>query len=336
MVVKMVDSVSIDSDDARILRALQIAPRAPFAVVGSTLGLSEVTVARRWRRMVDGGVARVAGALDTAALGRSQWLVQMECGPGAAPDMAAALVRRADVPFVATTGNDHLTFIVTARTHEQRQELLTVRIPSTRAAVRQESVMVLHRFDLDRGAAWTALGGVLDDSEEQALGAHATMPRSTTRGLPALEPNDHRLLATLAEDGRASLVELAASVGSTSGQVARRLDRLTASGAVRVRTSITEAAIGGYIAAILRLRVRPSAVRAIGTALVTSPSVSGVLATTGPTQLTACTRSDDLESLFAFATDTVGAHAGVEGVEVTPVLEYHKIDGHRVRDGLFR
>ncbi|OPG07501.1 hypothetical protein B1R27_13510 [Streptomyces sp. GKU 895] len=57
----MTESASVQPDDVRIIRALQIAPRASFAAIATALGLTEGTVNRRYRRLRADGVIRVAG-----------------------------------------------------------------------------------------------------------------------------------------------------------------------------------------------------------------------------------------------------------------------------------
>ncbi|WP_181781755.1 Lrp/AsnC family transcriptional regulator, partial [Pseudonocardia pini] len=78
----MEDSVVLDPEDLRIIRALQVDPRVPFAAMASVLGLSEPTVSRRYARLRRKGVLRVTGVVDPGALGQSRWLVRLRCRPG--------------------------------------------------------------------------------------------------------------------------------------------------------------------------------------------------------------------------------------------------------------
>lgn len=56
--------------DLAIVNALQIQPRAPWALVGQALGVDAVTAARRWKRLTDSGAAWVDGYLVPTADGR--------------------------------------------------------------------------------------------------------------------------------------------------------------------------------------------------------------------------------------------------------------------------
>ncbi|MCW2508709.1 MAG: Transcriptional regulator, AsnC family, partial [Modestobacter sp.] len=51
----------IDAIDRRIVHAMQTDGRAPFSRLATVLGVSEQTVARRWRRLRADGVVRVLG-----------------------------------------------------------------------------------------------------------------------------------------------------------------------------------------------------------------------------------------------------------------------------------
>src|SRR4051812_31328337 len=71
----MTESAAVQPDDVRVIRALQVAPRASFASIAAALGLTEGAVSRRYRRLRADGVVRVAGVVDPGALGQSKWLV---------------------------------------------------------------------------------------------------------------------------------------------------------------------------------------------------------------------------------------------------------------------
>src|ERR1700722_4931302 len=52
----------ISDDDALLIDALQIAPRASWAALSEHLGVSSVTVAKRWQRLAEEGLAWVTVA----------------------------------------------------------------------------------------------------------------------------------------------------------------------------------------------------------------------------------------------------------------------------------
>ena len=63
--------------DRQIIHALIIDGRAPFSRIAAVVGVSEQTVARRYRRMHAAGVVRVVGLPDSQRLGQSDWVVRL-------------------------------------------------------------------------------------------------------------------------------------------------------------------------------------------------------------------------------------------------------------------
>ena len=72
----------LDDLDGKIIQGLQIDPRAGFSAIGDVLGVSEQTVARRFRRLRADGLIRVIGLVSLAHLGQSEWVVRVTCQPG--------------------------------------------------------------------------------------------------------------------------------------------------------------------------------------------------------------------------------------------------------------
>ena len=87
---QMQGSVLLSPSDEQIVRALQLHPRAPFSLIGEVIGLSEQTVARRYRRLQRAGLLRVTAGFHPRALGRTLWIVRVRCRPEGAQAVAAA------------------------------------------------------------------------------------------------------------------------------------------------------------------------------------------------------------------------------------------------------
>lgn len=299
----------------RILHALRVEPRAGFASLGTSIGRSEAAVARRYRRLERDGIVRVVGVVDTGALGRSRWWVRMRCRPEAVSGIAAALAARDDVPWVAVTGSGELTCFVAARSHEQRDDLLAVRLPRTRAVLELDSAMVLHRFGAAAGPA------------EAGSAAGQDPVRLTAQ--------DDALLAALAVDGRLALADLARASGLTAGRAGRRLQALQSRGVLGIGLETADAAFGIRAPAVVRVRAHPARLRSAGEALARLPEAASVDATTGERNLHVVLRCRDLEHLFAVVTDGIGAVDGVQDAAVSPLLEQVAQAGLRLDDGAF-
>lgn len=333
----MAESAPVGSEDVRIIRALQIAPRASYASIAAALGLTEGAVARRYRRLRAEGLVRVAGVVDPGALGQSRWLVRLRCRPGSVAAIADALAKRDDVSWVSLgAGGSEVTCAVRSRTREQRENLLGQRLPRTAAVVDIQVSAMLRQFLGGRGHYWTALRGTLTPQQESMLGGDGA-PFSeapvVAREAVRLTPEDERMLDALAADGRASLVDLAAAADLTPGRASRRLQALLRRRVVHIDVEIAAAALGSHAQAGLWLRVHPSAVKKVGRALAQEPEIAFAAAVSGPFHIHAVALCRDLDALFEFTSDRVGSLPGLQSTEVSPVLRQVKQAGTRVCDG---
>ncbi|UOZ09945.1 Lrp/AsnC family transcriptional regulator [Amycolatopsis sp. WQ 127309] len=324
----MAESVAALPEDVRLLRALQIAPRASFAAIAEALGLTEAAVGRRYRRLRADGIVRVAGIVDPGALGQSKWLVRLRCRPGSVAAIADALAKREDVSWVALcAAGAEITCAVRSRTREQRDDLLGRQLPRTAAVLDIQAAAMLRQFMGGRGHYWAALRGTLTPEQEAALGAVGepfTEAPVVAREPVRLTPGDERLLAVLAEDGRASLVDLAAAADLTPGRASRRLQMLLERRAVHIDVELAATALGYHAGANLWLRVHPSAVKTLGRALARLPEIAFAAAVTGPHNLHAVAHCRDLDELFEFTSDQIGSLPGLQSMEVSPLLRHVK------------
>ncbi|WP_433801233.1 Lrp/AsnC family transcriptional regulator [Actinomycetospora sp. CA-084318] len=317
-------------DDLRILRALQLAPRAPFATIAAVLGLSEASLSRRHGRMRRAGVLHVAGVVDPGAFGQTQWLVRLRCRPGSAAAIAESLALRGDVGWVAlSAAGTEVTCVVRSRSTEAREDLLEKRLPRTAAVLDLEVAVLMRKFAGGRGEYRTVFDGVLTPEQEVALGGvdEAVVEKSAVSDVGPLQDGDEALLDALVRDGRASHVDLASATGLTPGRAARRLADLVGRRVVHFHLELAPAALGLDVGANLWLHVHPSQVRAVGRALAALPQVGFALAVSGRTNLHALVHCHDVDELFELTSDRVGSLPGVDGVEVSPVLRHVKQSG---------
>lgn len=327
----MTESVDVQPDDVRLIRALQVAPRASFASIAAVLGVTEAAVARRYRRLRADGVVRVAGIVDPGALGQSKWMLRLRCRPGAAEAIADGLAKREDVSWVALcAGGSEITCAVRSRSREDRDDLLGRRLPRTAAVLDIHAAAMLRQFVGGRGHYWVALRGTLTEEQEAALGGGA--PPFTESPVVAREPvqltrEDEKLLDALAVDGRAPLVDLAEAANLTPGRVARRLRTLVDRRVVHIDVELAATALGYRAGANLWLRVHPSAVKSVGRALAREPEIAFAAAVSGPHNLHAVAHCRDLDELFEFTSDRIGSLAGVQSLEVSPLLRHVKQAG---------
>jgi DNA-binding Lrp family transcriptional regulator len=195
-------SLSLDLLERQIIHALIIDGRAPFSRIAAAVGVSEQTVARRYRRMSAAAIVRVVGLPNSQRLGQSDWVVRLQCVPDAAAAVADALARRADTSWVSlTSGGTEIVGVVKPAEGRGRQDLLLRQLPSSRRIVAIGAQSLLHMF---RGGTdhWAGATEALTDSQAAMLspapGGHAS-PHAA-QGLGA---DDRALVHALARDGAA-------------------------------------------------------------------------------------------------------------------------------------
>ena len=264
----------IDPLDRRILHGLHLNPRIGYARLGAVLGVSEQTVARRYLRMRSDGLVRVIGVTKPGH-GAVDWTVRLACRPGSTAAMAAALARRPDVRWVGiVAGGSELTLVVrglaegaTAGGPAVRTsgDLLD-RLPQARNVLSMSAYQTLHRFTGRGEHDWIGLNHPL--TTEQRAEVLADRPPAYEPG-PTQPPGpdeptaaDQPLLDALLRDGRAGFAALAAQIGWSQRQVARRIGELTGTGALYFDVDVAITLLGFRSMSNLWLTVEPEIGRA--------------------------------------------------------------------------
>ena len=327
----MVESITYDRLDRSLVQALQLDGRAPFSRIAEVLGVSEQTVARRYRRLRGEGLLRVVGLVDPRAVGGAEWMVRVGCRPGGVGRLAEALARRDDVSWVTlSAGGSEIVCSVRSRSAEQRDELLLQRLPATSQVLSMDVYAVLHRFAGGASTDWTGYGEVLSRDQIQALEAtRLTLdPAEAGPDEPVtLRPEDGPLLDELAVDGRVSYAALAKAAGTSVGRVTRRVETLLRTGILYFDLDVASGLMGFTAPAYLWMTVEPASLAATGQELAAHPEVSFAAAVSGPANLAASILCRDLEDLYRYVSTKISAASGLRQLEISPVLRRTKQAG---------
>ncbi|GIF46631.1 AsnC family transcriptional regulator [Asanoa ferruginea] len=315
--------MEIDALDRQIIHALRVNGRAGYREIGAVLGVSDQTVARRYRRLREGAGVRVAGLPNPIALGYEMWLLRLRTTPDAAGAIAAALARRSDTGWVSlTSGGTEIAANVQLPATADRDALLLDRLPRTPRLISVSAHCMIHHF------AGGAVGAdQRDNSLTPAQIAALTPAPHTAPGPPRLTDDDRPLLAALAHDGRLGFPELAAATGWAETTVRRRLHDLTGSGALFYDVDVDPDVLGFRARVLLWLSVAPSRVAAVGAAIAGHEEIVFAAATTGPTNLVATVVCHDMTGLYTYLTEKIGALDGVDRVETAPLVRHIKQSG---------
>ena len=136
----------MDLLDRQIVHALRLDGRASFSRIAAVLGVSDQTVARRYRVLRQAGTVRVVGSLSAERLGLTTWTIRLQCAPGSSEAIATALAKRNDTSWVriASGGTEVLCSILTP--DDDRDALLLERLPATKPITAISAYCVVHTF----------------------------------------------------------------------------------------------------------------------------------------------------------------------------------------------
>ena len=324
------ESITIDDLDRQLTQCLGVDGRASFSAIAEILGVSDQTIARRYRRLRSAGALRVVGIKYPKASGYGGWFLRLRCIPGAGMAIAEALAKRPDTAWVQLLSGDTEVLCALRGTGigADTTSSLLARLPRSGRIVAVTAHSRLHMFT----GGPDALGffDVLPQERVEPLRRHPSrFPATAASGqqapaapaLPAEEGElDAALFAALAVDGRTPYADLAAATGWSETTVRRRIDQLRDARVLIFDLEADMATFGFRTSAWLWLSVPPSHLAEVGTALAKYPEVAYVTATTGPANLAACVVCRDEEALYEFLTAKVGALPGVERVETAPII----------------
>lgn len=308
--------LQLDAVDRRLMHALGVNGRAPFRLVASVLGVSEQTIARRYRRLREAGVLRVLmlPAPDPADRGQ---LVRLEVQPQSIRSIAEILARRPDVSYLRLmNAGAEILFGVRARARSERDLLLLDQLPRTGRVLRTTVYSLLHHFRTPGEADWAGFGDRLSAEQCQQLQAEVGVrDQFVTR----VGPSDQPIVDELALNGRATYARLARVSGMSESAVARRLELLIGSGALYGDVDTAPELLGYSAGATLYLDVSPSRVPAVGALLAAHPETAFVAAVGGPVNMIAAIRCRNVAEIYEYVTVALGRVPGVEHVEVSTV-----------------
>ncbi|MGW7065524.1 Lrp/AsnC family transcriptional regulator [Streptomyces sp. NPDC054855] len=309
-----------DPFDVKLLQALELDGRAPFSKIAAVLGVSDQTVARRYRRLVSDGSLRIVAVRDHEKLGQDQWMLRLRCAPDGADAIATALARRSDTSWIGlTSGGTEVVCCTRPRTRTDQDELLLAKLPRTPHIVDIRAQQMLHRF-FGGPDGWLMKHGPLGDDQIAALRAGQATSGARAKAPQRIEPEDEPLVAALEQDGRATYPELQQATGRSESAVKRRLGALIASGALYIDIEYANALIGLHVGAMLWITTAPWAMDSVGKALASHAEIAHATAVAGPSNIMATAVTRDIPALYAYLSGKLGQLDGVQHVETAPFM----------------
>ncbi|GAA2737714.1 Lrp/AsnC family transcriptional regulator [Actinocorallia aurantiaca] len=321
-------SQRLDPLDLKLLQALELDGRASFSRIAQVLGVSDQTVARRFRRLRATVRLRVTGVADDSRLDRDSWIVRLGCPPNVAGQLAASLARRPDTKFIdLVSGGTEVRCGMRPRSRQERDELLLERLHRIPRITSVSAHCILHSF-CGGPLGWLHKTHALDPHEEAALRPPAIVPATEPITLDAV---DEAMLAALRIDGRATLTELQTATGQSETVVRRRLDRLRTTGVLYLAVEYDRESMGDEVGAMCWLTVAPHALDEIGRAVADHREVRFAAATTGRSNLVLSVLCRSTSDLYAYLTEKIGTLTGIQTVETTLTLRRVKVFTYELR-----
>ena len=309
-----------DELDLRLLSALAVDGRASFSRIAAVLGVSDQTVARRYRRLCAEGGLRVVVMRDADRLGEDQWMLRVRCAPASALAIADALAKRPDTNWVGlASGGTEVLCMTRPRSAGDHADLLLGKLPRTPSVVEIRAHQLLHRF-YGGAQSWIAKFDALTAAETEALRPRVAPAPDRVR----ITAEDGPLLAALERDGRATYPELQRATGLTESAAKRRLATLLASGAVFVDSEFDPGILGHPVGALLWITAAPAALHSVGQALAGHTRIAHAAAATGPCNILATVLAESTADLYAYLSGPLGQLEGVQHVDTTVFLRWIK------------
>lgn len=270
----------VDEVDLAVVGALQINPRASWNEVGRVLGLNASTVSRRWARLAEAGAAWVScQPLFTEAPALA--FVEVSVDAGRTLEVAADLSRDPEAMTVDVSAGARDLLVTVVCTDALALATYLLERVSGSAHVRsvQSHVVTTSYADASQWRLRT-----LDLTQEARMRATLTRrPAVSVRAEP--ESRDRAVVGVLTRDGRASLTELAAGIGSSETTARRRLEALLTDRRIRLRCELARDLTGYPVSEWFFVRVPPDRIDAAAQSLATIPQIRAVLGAAGPSNL---------------------------------------------------
>lgn len=325
----------LTESDLELVNALQLAPRASWSELSTVLGVHATTLARRWDRITDAGLARISIAPGPGLESHMELaFIELTCRNSQVTQVADELFadhRTMTIQFIA--GSAHLLVTVAAPEQTMADFLLTTVGPMDG---------VLHY------SARTLTGQLLEASKWH----FRALPQSTMNKLRALgrtpespggeahvamDETDQEIVRSLSTNGRLGFHEIARRAGITPPVAARRVNRLIGGNYIQVRCDIVRNGLGGTVSAVFWGSMSPADILLIDRGIAAEiPEIRLMTAVTGANNIHMVAWLNSTSESLAVERKILRAIPGLTIDDRRIVLRTFKYNGARITDsGLF-
>ncbi len=236
-------------DDLVLLHALQVAPRAPWTLIGPVVGADPSTVARRWSRLQDERLAWFTAHASASLLSPDldAALVEVSARPECVSDLARAVSAHPHVVAVdVVSGPQPIVFVVIGANLEEVR-LRVAEISADENDIESTEITYLSRVHQE-DAQWQLR--VLSEGQKRAL--LEPQPDESRAVAPDLVA---QMLSALDDDARIGFGELAQRLETSEATARRLLTKALNSGVLRLSCDLAAGAMGFGRAVLLDVDV---------------------------------------------------------------------------------
>jgi DNA-binding Lrp family transcriptional regulator len=226
--------VELPPDDLELVNALQIAPRISWTQAGEILGKHPTTLAARWQRLREAGLAWTTGTLLAAPGTTTTSFHDIVCEPGRRQDVVRVLCNIPEVISVEESAhNRDLALSVITPSWADLTRRVIPEFSRTAGVLTFQSTVVTAMHS--SGDAWRL--DALSHQQQTALKTAGGRQPPYSGRLPATY---WPIVRMLVRDGRATPVEIAQELGQHPSTARRQLTRVLQSGTLAFRCELAQ------------------------------------------------------------------------------------------------
>ncbi|MFW0797793.1 Lrp/AsnC family transcriptional regulator [Gordonia sp. CPCC 205515] len=305
----------IDTLDHALVERLRIDGREGSRSLAKALGVNEVTISNRIRRLEQSSMMRVVAVVSPQAVGRNELCIALIRVKGrAAVDVAAEIAALPEALGVnVTSGSYDLIVFFIAKDHQHLGEVFTGSLLEVEGVDESRGDLVLEVLKFD--AMWASLDGDF-----------APMTADDFAQAETLDVTDVEIIRLLQDNARQSNRKIAAELGVSEGTVRSRIKRMQDERIIRIQAISDVSAFGVAAAALIGIRVDAHLTDDVAKHLLTLDPLAVVVRTFGEYHLMVMAHAADHDALVDVILNQISPIPGVRRAEA---FEIWRVFNHR-------
>ncbi|MEU4317726.1 Lrp/AsnC family transcriptional regulator [Nocardia fluminea] len=228
---------SLDEDDLALIHALQICPRGSWADLAAIIGSSAATLAKRWTRLTEAGLAWITAYPHPATMpNHVVGLIEIDAAAPILDDLSRLLATERRAVHISHQVRGGLLLTVIAGSLDDFSQLLLGDLATMSETRVTNHVITRSHLEASR---WR-LNALEPRQIQQLQRLEAGSVDARTPDLRALTPSMLTIAEALVRDGRASAKTIAEQIDRPDSTVRRQLGALLRSRALSFRCEIAQ------------------------------------------------------------------------------------------------